>query len=312
MSRLLVRFFWLIGGFLIASASPALADMPVFSAQCPQGNYVDADRTGTVRVNGAVARLERFNDNYYEATVNRVTYTISKNPDGSGLQVGYNPPGNRGGYCTILSSGRPPANRPGGGGGSNIARVTGVAGDDVLNIRSGPGTGYRVVGALANGDRVRVLACRPQGNSRWCEIRMMTDMRESGWVNARFLDRAGGSASNLPSRPPQGAPPGTSSTQRVRFAPGTSSASIDGKLTAGSSIRYVLGARNGRFLDISIRQFGTSITYQIFNPDNSFLLDQISADQPYRGQLWQSGDHVIEVINRGNRATSFIIGIGIR
>ena len=43
--------------------------------------------------------------------------------------------------------------------------------------------------------------------------------------------------------------------------------------------------------------------YQIFNPDGSFLLDQMGAAQEYRGQLWQSGDHVIEVINvaTGNR-----------
>ncbi len=72
-------------------------------------------------------------------------------------------------------------------GGASTMRVTGVPTNDVLNVRNGPGTGNRIVGALANGDSVRMLGCQGVGASRWCEIEMMTDMRERGWVNARFL-----------------------------------------------------------------------------------------------------------------------------
>ncbi|SNT41132.1 SH3 domain-containing protein [Tropicimonas sediminicola] len=73
------------------------------------------------------------------------------------------------------------------GGGGNTVRVHGVPANDVLNVRSGPGTGNRIVGALANGDNVTMLGCQNVGNSRWCEIEMMSDMRERGWVNARYL-----------------------------------------------------------------------------------------------------------------------------
>lgn len=72
-------------------------------------------------------------------------------------------------------------------GSGDTMRVTGVASNDVLNVRSGPGTGNPIMGALANGDSVRVLGCEDVGSSRWCEIEMMTDMRERGWVNARYL-----------------------------------------------------------------------------------------------------------------------------
>ncbi len=71
--------------------------------------------------------------------------------------------------------------------GGDTVRVTGVPANDVLNVRSGPGTGNRLVGALANGDNVRMLGCQDVGNSRWCEIEMMTEMKERGWVNARYL-----------------------------------------------------------------------------------------------------------------------------
>ena len=73
-------------------------------------------------------------------------------------------------------------------GGSGVAQVTGVPTNDILNVRSGPGADYRIVGALGNGDSVRNLGCQAKGNSTWCEIEMMTDMRERGWVNARYLN----------------------------------------------------------------------------------------------------------------------------
>ena len=67
-------------------------------------------------------------------------------------------------------------------------------------------------------------------------------------------------------------------------------------------MRYVLGAKEGQDLRVRVIARSPEISYQVFNPDGSFLLNMIAADKPYRGQLWQSGDHVIEVINRGDKA----------
>ncbi len=73
------------------------------------------------------------------------------------------------------------------GASSGMVRVTGVPADDILNVRGGPGTRHPIVGALGNGDEVRMLGCESHGDSTWCEIEMLTDMRERGWVNARYL-----------------------------------------------------------------------------------------------------------------------------
>ena len=73
------------------------------------------------------------------------------------------------------------------GGRGDIMRVTGVSSGDLLNVRSGPGTSHGIVGKIGNGDQVRTINCQMQGSSRWCEIEMMTEMRERGWVNARYL-----------------------------------------------------------------------------------------------------------------------------
>lgn len=205
---------------------------------------------------------------------------------------------------------------PGGGsssapGSGDTMRVTGVPANDVLNVRSAPGAGNRIVGALGNGDRVRMLGCQPVGNARWCEIEMMTDTRERGWVNARYLTNAG-TASQLPSPPPQSLGADEATTERVRFPAGSTGTELAGAIPPGGSKRYIVNARSGQNLYVRVaHRSGPRSEYQIFNPDGTFLLDMIPTDRDYGGQLWQSGDHVIEVINRrGNRA-EFTIIIGI-
>ncbi len=99
-------------------------------------------------------------------------------------------------YAEVEGGGSGNAGGGSSAGGADIMQVTDVAANDVLNVRSGAGTNFRIVGALGNGDTVRSLGCKRQGNSRWCEIEMMTDMRERGWVNARFL-AAGSAASGV-------------------------------------------------------------------------------------------------------------------
>lgn len=50
-----------------------------------------------------------------------------------------------------------------------------------VNVRSGPGTNYRVVDALHRGEHVNVRKCRSSG---WCYI---THPGPDGWVSARYL-----------------------------------------------------------------------------------------------------------------------------
>ena len=194
--------------------------------------------------------------------------------------------------------------------GTGLVQVVNLRGDDLLNVRGGPGTRFAVVGALSNGTSVRLLGCEGAGGARWCEIEMLDDMRGRGWVNARYLSAAGAASGQ---RPSDGAAndPGATSTERVRFRAGASSAEPSGRLAPGASRRYVIGARAGQFLDVGLAPDGAGLSFQIFNPDGSFLLDQVPAAQDYRGQLWQSGDHVIEVINRSARARGFSVFIGI-
>lgn len=69
-----------------------------------------------------------------------------------------------------------------------IYAVVGVAGDDVLNVRAGPGVASPIVGTIPSyGMGVRVTGDgRPVGESFWAPV-VYGDV--AGWVNARYLAR---------------------------------------------------------------------------------------------------------------------------
>ena len=191
-------------------------------------------------------------------------------------------------------------------GGPDYYQVS-VVGGGPLNLRSRPSAGARVVTRLANGSNVRNLGCRMAEGRRWCRVATLADPGYEGWAAGEFLIE--GSAN--PSPESQAGTPGESSSERVHFAAGTSGAELTGTLAPGASRRYLLHAKNGQDLYVRVAAQGPDIYYQIFNPDGSFLLDQMTSSQEYRGQLWQSGDHAVEVINRGDRASSYQVIFGI-
>lgn len=64
-----------------------------------------------------------------------------------------------------------------------LNRVTGVAADDVLNVRAGPGVAHGIVGSLSPDTVVEVTATGGQGG-RWGRINLGEG---PGWVALRFL-----------------------------------------------------------------------------------------------------------------------------
>lgn len=105
--------------------------------------------------------------------------------------------------------------------------------------------------------------------------------------------------------------PMVSGEQRVKFASGTSGTVLTATLAPGAAVRYLLGAEKDQFLNMYVKVYNGALAYQIFNPDGSALLDTIGAGTPYSGQLWQSGDHAIEVYNDGTEPVTFDIGMSI-
>jgi Bacterial SH3 domain len=192
-------------------------------------------------------------------------------------------------------------------GGPDFYRVETSGG--TLNLRSDPSSGASMVTRLNNGQNVQNLGCRMAEGRRWCRVATLADPGFEGWVAGDFLVEGSGMPTQLPATPPASSV--GDGDERVKFAAGTSGAVLRGVLGPGESRRYALNARNGQFLKVEVAPQGQPISYQIFNPDRSFLLDQISTDLPYRGQLWQSGDHLVEVINRTSQTANYAVTFGI-
>ncbi|MCY1127584.1 SH3 domain-containing protein [Frigidibacter sp. RF13] len=179
-----------------------------------------------------------------------------------------------------------------------------------LNLRSQPSAGSSVVKAVPNRTQLRNLGCRMSEGRRWCRVATLADPGYEGWAAGDYLVEGSGAATQLPEMPAAGGE--GSGSVHVKFAPGASEANYSGTLAPGESRSYVLGARNGQFLDVAIAGNSLDLSYQIFNPDRSFLLEQINVAKDYRGQLWQSGDHIVEVINRSNATINYQILLRIK
>lgn len=65
--------------------------------------------------------------------------------------------------------------------------VFGVDGDNMLKMRAGPGTGYKIVLGLPNGTILRVHNCQQTGSTRWCKVSLKQSRAISGYVSWTYL-----------------------------------------------------------------------------------------------------------------------------
>jgi len=292
----------------LTAASAAKAEIPPFSAQCPNGINVTWDPAGIVRVNGSQAEVRMYNPNYFEATAGGITFPISAEPDGSDLLVKAEPPGSAGGYCTILSVGNltPTYDTAAGSDGPDHFEVNV---DSRLLVHSQPSSSSQTVAKLPRGTVVENLGCRQAEGRMWCHI---ADGDASGWAAAEFLIEASGPVRAARSTPiMQGGATASHTTERVKFPRGGSGTEFTDSLDPQASRRYVLGASNGQNFYFRLVANGPGMTWRILNPDGS-LMDEATADREYRGQLWQSGDHIVEVTNTANGRQSYNVIFGIQ
>jgi len=65
--------------------------------------------------------------------------------------------------------------------------VTGVAGEDMLKLRAGPGTGFRVIVGLPSGTRLVNRGCDRVGGTPWCEVALAEARGLRGYVSGHYL-----------------------------------------------------------------------------------------------------------------------------
>lgn len=91
---------------------------------------------------------------------------------------------------------------------------------------------------------------------------------------------------------------------RVKFAPGTTGATYSAALGSGDAVHYTLGAQDGQFLTVELSGNSDSLNYIIYVPSGDILDESSQSGYRYSGQLYQSGDHVVEVFYNGDQGTT--------
>ncbi len=84
---------------LVMVGMASAAGIPQLNYTCPTGIDLHADEGGYVYINGEEARLKKYNDNSYDATLRGITVSITLNPDGT-ASVSYTRRNGANGICT--------------------------------------------------------------------------------------------------------------------------------------------------------------------------------------------------------------------
>ncbi len=124
----------------------------------------------------------------------------------------------------------------------------------------------------------------------------IAEFRQVGGEGASADDGGSAMAGAAPREPVQG-------TLRVQFAPGSSGASYTGSLGSGDALTYVLNARDGQFLTVDFQARTEYLDFIIYVPSGDILDQGSQGGFQYYGQLYQSGDHRVEVFYNGNQGT---------
>ena len=71
---------------------------------------------------------------------------------------------------------------------AGLYQVAGVEEGEMLKMRAGPGTGYKIVLGLPNGTVLRVHECDQTGGTRWCKASLKQARRLIGYVSSAYLN----------------------------------------------------------------------------------------------------------------------------
>ena len=104
--------------------------------------------------------------------------------------------------------------------------------------------------------------------------------------------------------------PGSGTTRRIQFAPGTDNATVEGTFREGQSDGYVLRAAAGQTMLVQLRPEGTGASFGVFAPDGSELPSQPGVD--FSATLPATGDYTIVVGGgRGDSSPTYTLTVRI-
>ncbi|RFC67549.1 MULTISPECIES: SH3 domain-containing protein [Mesorhizobium] len=68
-----------------------------------------------------------------------------------------------------------------------VVEVTGVAPNDLLNLRATASAGGLIIARFENGAMLNNLGCADVNGINWCKVQYVDDPKLQGWAPARYL-----------------------------------------------------------------------------------------------------------------------------
>jgi len=161
-----------------------------------------------------------------------------------------------------------------------------------VNVRAEPSTTAQIRHHGLGGDRVNVLNQTSASDGFvWYFVEFPTSSAR-GWIRGDLLRVT----ATVPVTPPTSGTPPTSvmppTSERVSFAPGTSAATVGGKVQGVQSRDYLINASSGQTLKTSTIGTSQFLQVQVFAPDGTNLY---TGSRDWSGLLPSTGDYRIRV-----------------
>ncbi len=103
-----------------------------------------------------------------------------------------------------------------------------------------------------------------------------------------------------------------SGTQRIQFAAGAVSAQVSGQVSGTVSTSYVLNARVGQQMQLTLSWAGSPVYLTLVSPNGSPLARAQAGAQGFSGTLPENGDYSISVsAPTGTPTTSYTLGVSV-
>jgi hypothetical protein len=97
---------------------------------------------------------------------------------------------------------------------------------------------------------------------------------------------------------------------RIRFAPGTTSATVSGYVQRNSAYRYVLRAIGGQMMEVTTASPGSDVNLTILGLDGTLLKSYSDGRSNWQGELPSTQDYFLEAIAMGD-GTTFQLTVSI-
>lgn len=96
--------------------------------------------------------------------------------------------------------------------------------------------------------------------------------------------------------------PNSGEPKRIQFAPGATSATVNGELTRRGIDRYVLTAMAGQSMQVEVNSPGDGVVLAVLGEDGTILLNRSNGATSWSGELPKSQDYIVNLISTGPAA----------